>query len=1462
MPKNASDEVWFPLSIAQSSRWFLYQLDPASQGTHNNGFAARVHGCIDLAAIADALKKLIRRHPMLRVRFRQYMGRPQQCVTNAVRASVSSFDVSGIEEKTLEQRILRDCLLPFDLTQPPLVRACLYRRSEEESVLLLVFEHIVVDGWSYWRILEELGELLATGPNDDNREEAVTRASFFDYIAWQQAWLTSAAGESQWRYWQQNLGQESSVLQLHTDQLRPARSGRRQDTVKFTLSRSMTQELREVARQQAGTLFITLLAAYQILLHRHTGQDEIIVGCPLPARSKREWDRVIGEFINTIPIRSNFEGDPSVAEVLKRVRGTALRGMANQEYPIARLVERLHPTRDRAETPFFQTLFIFQKARGSQDLLSLSAGDDARHQVAWGGVVLKPFPLHQSGGAGNMDLVLEVVELGDSVGCRFKFDMDLFDRGMIERLAGHYQTLLGSMVADKGQRVSQLPLLTATERRQVLEEFNATAVEYGPDQLVHQLFERRAAANPELIAVICEEEALTYGELNRRANQLARYLIGLGIRPDDRVALCVERSLEMVVGLLGILKAGAAYVPLDPNYPAERLAYLLKDSMPLALLTQQALLRRLPVSAIPVLRLDRDAALLAPYPETNPQPQALGLTSLHLAYVIYTSGTTGTPKGVMVPHAAVVNRLVWAQAEYCLVSEDRVLQKTPFTFDVSVWEFFWPLLAGAQLVMARPGGHQDSQYLAKLIELTGITTIHFVPSLLHVFLDQANMDGCHSLRRVLCSGEALPSAVQLRLHDRLPQVALHNLYGPTEAAVDVTFCRCTPELCVPTVPIGRPIANTQIYVFDGRMRPVPVGVTGELYIGGAGVARGYLNRPDLTAERFVPDPYSKEPGARLYQTGDLGRWRADGTIEYVGRNDFQVKIRGFRIELGEIEAKLLACAGVREAVVVARQEMPGDQRLVAYLVAEEGFELKAAELRTELGHVLAEYMVPSAFVILESLPVMPNGKLDRRALPAPDQTSVVTRAYEAPQGEVETAIAQIWQELLGLQRVGRNDHFFELGGHSLLVLIMLERFRERALHADVRTVFSAPTLAALAAAIATNGRQHTGGLEALPNRICHEATNLTPEMLPLEEVNQAEIKSMAARVSQGMTNIRGSSGDLFGAGLQVPISATHQSIDSSDTGHLLNGFLKALPDTSDTTVADREHSYSPAVIIQRGSPTVRPLFCVSGAGANVTVFSDLAQALGPDVPIYGLQPRGLDGVLRPYNDVPTAARDYLKAIRHISPSGPYQLLGHSFGGWVVFEMACQLAAFGESVPTLVLLDTEPPSFVAGQRKQYSRVETLMELVKLLELTRSQPLALCVADFATLDHVQQLNLLLNRMIEANVLPASTTIQALGGMVRVFESNLNVDYLPTEPYLGPIHLVCALDHMGTAATHPNNDADLLIRWLQHAPRTTVWRGCGNHMTLLTSPWVNRLAEWLRPRLGSAHGGPLANSHAVGL
>jgi amino acid adenylation domain-containing protein len=760
------------------------------------------------------------------------------------------------------------------------------------------------------------------------------------------------------------------------------------------------------------------------LLYRHSGQSDVLVGTPIANRNRREIEPLVGFFVNTLVMRSRLSGGASFNELLGQVRETALGAYAHQDVPFEKLVEELQPERSLSHSPLFQVMFILQntptEALEMPGLTLGPAGEDGDAPLA------------------RFDLTLEMSEDGERLGGSLEYNTDLFDKAAVERLIGHFRMLLAVVAADREQTLDGILLLTEAERRQALVEWNETRADYpAAGAGVQQLFEAQAGRTPGAVAIEFRGARLTYAELNARADRLARRLRGLGVGAEVLVGICVERSVEMVVGLLGILKAGGAYVPLDPAYPLERLRYMAASAGASVMLTAggAAAVAAECAGGARVVRLDEEWA------ESGEPCESGGAAPFGdgLAYVIYTSGSTGQPKGAMNTHAGILNRLLWMEETYRLTADDRVLQKTPFSFDVSVWEFFWPLMTGARLVVAEPGGHQDSRYLVELIREAGITVLHFVPSMLQVFIEEPGVERCVSIRQIVSSGEALSASLQRRVQERLPWAELDNLYGPTEAAVDVTRWRCERGSERAVVPIGRPIANTQMYVLDTGLEPAPIGTLGELYIGGVNVGRGYLGRPALTAERFVPHPHGERGGERLYRTGDLGRYLPDGGIEYAGRVDHQVKVRGNRIELGEVEAALEGHRGVREAVVCVAG---GDDLLVGYVVKNGEASATAEELREHLRRRLPEYMVPTFFMELPELPLSPNGKIDRRALPQPGAAERARKTFVAARTPVEEALASIWSEVLGVEQVGVGDNFFDLGGHSLLATRVVSRVRE------------------------------------------------------------------------------------------------------------------------------------------------------------------------------------------------------------------------------------------------------------------------------------------------------------------------------------------------------------------------------------------------------------------------------------
>jgi amino acid adenylation domain-containing protein len=791
---------------------------------------------------------------------------------------------------------------------------------------------------------------------------------------------------------------------------------------------------------------MALLAVYVVLLHRLSGQDDIVVGVPTTARDRPETESLIGYFVNTLPVRIRLDGDPEFIDVLKRVRDACLGAYDHQDAPFDRVVTELGTARDLSRPPVYQASFSY--------------GRDPVPDAGPGGTRLER--LHVDGGGARFDLELQAFESRDGLSGWFEYDTDLFTEATVARFARHYHRLAQEAVESPGVCVGRLEMLGDTERRRILERSRGPERRWPREQgWIHQCVEDTARRTPDAAAVRFEGREVGYAELNRRANRLAHRLIRLGVERDVLVGVAMERSIDLVVALLAVLKAGGAYVPLDPGYPRARLEHMLRDAAVPVLLTQSGLADLLPETDATVLCPDTEEALDR---EREDDPQ-VPVDGEDLAYVIYTSGSTGRPKGVMNVHAAIRNRLLWMQDAYRLDSTDRVLQKTPFSFDVSVWEFFWPLMVGATLVVARPEGHRDSGYLVDTIRGERITTLHFVPSMLQVFLREP-VEDCASLRRVICSGEALPPDLRDRFLQR-SGAELHNLYGPTEAAVDVTAWDCRGDAAGGPVPIGVPIANTRILVLDRFGALVPEGVAGELHIGGRNLARGYLNLTELTAERFVDDPFQE--GGRLYRTGDLARTRADGALEFLGRLDHQVKLRGFRIELGEIEAALVEHPGVREAIVLARERGAGDIRLVAYVTPDGAAAARAsaptaADLTAHLRRRLPEHMVPSAFEVLEALPLTPNGKVDRAALPEPrsDRPESAVR-YTVPRRGQESTLARMWCDLLGVDRVGADDNFFDLGGHSLLMAELKDRLAEEQGHrVTMVDLFRHPTVASLA----------------------------------------------------------------------------------------------------------------------------------------------------------------------------------------------------------------------------------------------------------------------------------------------------------------------------------------------------------------------------------------------------------------
>ncbi|HBO2527408.1 non-ribosomal peptide synthetase [Pseudomonas aeruginosa] len=1030
------------LSYAQQRMWFLWHLEPQS-GAYNLPSAVRLNGPLDRQALERAFASLVQRHETLRTVF------PRGADDSLAQAplqrplEVAFEDCSGLPEAEQEARLReeaqRESLQPFDLCEGPLLRVRLIRLGEERHVLLLTLHHIVSDGWSMNVLIEEFSRFYSAYATGAEPGLPALPIQYADYALWQRSWLEAGEQERQLEYWRGKLGERHPVLELPTDHPRPAVPSYRGSRYEFSIEPALAEALRGTARRQGLTLFMLLLGGFNILLQRYSGQTDLRVGVPIANRNRAEVEGLIGLFVNTQVLRSVFDGRTSVATLLAGLKDTVLGAQAHQDLPFERLVEAFKVERSLSHSPLFQVMYNHQPLVADIEALDSVAG------LSFG-------QLDWKSRTTQFDLSLDTYEKGGRLYAALTYATDLFEARTVERMARHWQNLLRGMLENPQASVDSLPMLDAEERYQLLEGWNATAAEYPLQRGVHRLFEEQVERTPMAPALAFGEERLDYAELNRRANRLAHALIERGIGADRLVGVAMERSIEMVVALMAILKAGGAYVPVDPEYPEERQAYMLEDSGVQLLLSQSHL--KLPLAqGVQRIDLDQADAWLENHAENNP---GIELNGENLAYVIYTSGSTGKPKGAGNRHSALSNRLCWMQQAYGLGVGDTVLQKTPFSFDVSVWEFFWPLMSGARLVVAAPGDHRDPAKLVELINREGVDTLHFVPSMLQAFLQDEDVASCTSLKRIVCSGEALPADAQQQVFAKLPQAGLYNLYGPTEAAIDVTHWTCVEE-GKDAVPIGRPIANLACYILDGNLEPVPVGVLGELYLAGRGLARGYHQRPGLTAERFVASPFVA--GERMYRTGDLARYRADGVIEYAGRIDHQVKLRGLRIELGEIEARLLEHPWVREAAVLA---VDGKQ-LVGYVVLEsEGGDWREV-LAAHLAASLPEYMVPAQWLALERMPLSPNGKLDRKALPAPE-VSVAQAGYSAPRNAVERTLAEIWQDLLGVERVGLDDNFFSLGGDSIVSIQVVSRARQAGLQLSPRDLFQHQNIRSLALA--------------------------------------------------------------------------------------------------------------------------------------------------------------------------------------------------------------------------------------------------------------------------------------------------------------------------------------------------------------------------------------------------------------
>ena len=1024
-----------PLSFSQQRVWFTDQLEPG-RPLYNVPATYRLRGPLNVAALEKTINEIVRRHESLRTTFSSTEGQAKQVIASELRLSLEIADVDSSEAEL--RRITRDLAAqPFDLAQGPLIRVKLLHISEEDHVLMLVVHHIVFDGWSGNLMAGELAALYEAFAQERPSPLPELAIQYADYAVWQREWMQGEVRDRQVDYWRRQLAGAPAVLELPTDRPRPAVQSHRGDICTHVIGRELVDRLKVFSQAEGTTLFMTLLAGFQLLFSRYSRQEDIVVGSTIAGRNYAELEPIVGFFVNTVAMRTDCSGNLTCRELLKRVKKVTLDAYAHQEIPFEQLVEELQPERSPSYNPIYQVLFGLQNVpKRTFDVSGLSIERASVHQ-----------------GTSILDMSWFAFETDEGILLRVEYSTDLFEPDTIRSAVGHFENLLNSMAVHPESRIADLDVLGIAEKHKVIVEFNTTDVEYPSGHCLHELFERQAERTPDAVACQFGTKQITYRALNERANQLAHFLQRLGAAPGHRVGICVERSLEMMVGLLGIQKSGAAYVPLDPAYPAERLRLTMEDAQLPWLLTQQSLLAAMPEHTAQVACLDSDWPQIALESVTNPQS---GVRPDDPVYVIFTSGSTGQPKGVQVPHRAVVNLLTFMGRELQMGPDEVFPALASFAFDMCIPELYLALVTGGRVLLAGPDLASNGEELAALLRQAGATIIHATPTTWSLLLE-AGYSG-KGLKRAI-GAEPLPRELCTRLLEA--DNSLYNFYGPTETTVWSAFHRfCSPD---EPIVIGRPLANTRIYLLDKNLQPVPQGVPGEIFIGGDGVTLGYLNRPELTAEKFIRDPFSHRPNARMYRTGDLGRYLRDGRIEFHGRIDNQVKIRGFRIELGEIETVLERHPSVQNCVVVVREDVPGDKRLVAYVVPATAATVSPAALRELVGQHLPDYMTPTAFVQMEKLPLSPNGKVDRNALPAPEPSRDETESFVGPRNPVEMKLAEIWAEVLRLPEVSVYDNFFRLGGHSLLATQVVSRVRKWLnVELPLRAMFEAPTVADLA----------------------------------------------------------------------------------------------------------------------------------------------------------------------------------------------------------------------------------------------------------------------------------------------------------------------------------------------------------------------------------------------------------------
>ncbi len=1045
-----------PLSFAQQRLWFLHRLDPADP-VYNLTVDVPLPESPDIPALNAALRALARRHDVLRTVFRDPDGVPVQVITDVL-PTVRVIDALGPDAQSradaAHDLAHQEARRPFDLESAPAFRATLVR-SDLGARLVLVLHHILGDGWSLGIIVRELAALYAAARAGSRAELPDLRWQYADYAYSARARFERADQRAHEAYWSTKLRGNLAPLELPADHALPRDSGSHGAVHEFQFPPRLARALRALSVESRVTLFATLFGAFQILLHRYTGRGSIMIGTPIADRTLPELEPLVGLFLNTVVLRGDLSDDPTVRTLLVRSRDEVLEANDHADYPFEKIVDLVRPERSLTHSPIFQTSMVLHNTPGGGSYRTISAG-------------------------AVFDLSLFVWDGAEGLPACFEYNRNRYEPETIARMAGHLVTLAEGMVADPDRPISTLPLLSDVETHRVLEEWNDTAVNFGAFEPIHGAVEAQARRTPAATAVRCGNETLTYGALDEAATRLAQELVRCGVGTDRYVGICLERSIEFVVAILAVLKAGGAYVPIDPSFPDARIAFMIRDAGLTAVVTREAFADRLGGPDCPVVALDRDRPDGEPHPAGHRPPPA---RPRNAAYALYTSGSTGRPKGTIIEHGALWNYICWMRATFPLAPGESVLHTTRFIFDVSVRELFWPLASGAEVTLAPAEALGDPGALANLIVDSDAVAVRFVPPLLAHFLDEPGFGRCRSLRWILSGGEAMPDTLRARFFARCDEIDLHpalvNTYGPTETTINASAWPCDRKARGTTVPIGRPIANVRLYVLDEHRRPVPIGVPGELYVGGAAVGRGYLAHAALTAERFVHDPFSTDPAARLYRTGDRVRWLPEGVLAFLGRLDHQVKIRGFRIEPAEIESALWTLPEVAAAAVVPQADGHGGLRLVAYLVPRDTDRTSTGALREKLARQLPDYLIPDAFVWLDALPLTDNGKLDRSALPAPGAAAAPAGVRIPPANALEATIAEIWAGLLGMESVGVEDNFFDLGGHSLLMIQLQRKLRSATgCELPIADLFHHQTVRAIAGHVAALGGNETGPARA------------------------------------------------------------------------------------------------------------------------------------------------------------------------------------------------------------------------------------------------------------------------------------------------------------------------------------------------------------------------------------------------